>query len=66
MIPELGQIFLVAALASALLQFVGGISPLMRKIENIEPFIDRITMFQTMSLLICFALLTTSFLQDDF
>ena len=66
MIPELGQIFLVAALASALFQFLGGISPLLNKIENIETFIDRVTTFQTISLVICFALLTTSFLQDDF
>ena len=66
MIPELGQIFLVAALASALFQFLGGISPLLNKIENIETFIDRVTTFQTISIVICFALLTTSFLQDDF
>ncbi|HJL79618.1 MAG: heme lyase CcmF/NrfE family subunit [Gammaproteobacteria bacterium] len=66
MIPELGQVFLVAALASALLQFLGGIGLFSRKNENIEAFIERITMFQTFSLLICFGLLTTAFLQDDF
>ena len=66
MIPELGQIFLVAALASSLLQFLGGISPLLNKINNIETFIARITMFQTSSLVICFSLVTTSFMQDDF
>ena len=36
MIPELGQVFLVAALASALLQFLGGISSLSKNIPNIE------------------------------
>jgi len=66
MIPELGQVFLVAALASALLQFLGGIGLFSRKNDNIEAFIERITMFQTFSLLICFGLLTTAFLQDDF
>ena len=66
MIPELGQVFLVAALASALLQFFGGISSLFIKTENIEIFVERITAFQTLSLVICFGLLTTAFLQDDF
>ena len=66
MIPELGQVFLVAALASALLQFFGGISSLFIKTENIEIFVERITTFQTLSLVICFGLLTTAFLQDDF
>ena len=66
MIPELGQVFLVAALASALLQFFGGISSLFIKSENIEIFVERITAFQTLSLVICFGLLTTAFLQDDF
>ena len=36
MIPELGQVFLVVALASALLQFFGGISSLFIKTQNIE------------------------------
>ena len=66
MIPELGQVFLVAALASALLQFFGGISSLFIKTENIEIFVERITAFQTLSLVICFGLLTIAFLQDDF
>ena len=66
MIPELGQVFLVAALASALLQFFGGISSLFIKTQNIEIFVERITAFQTLSLVICFGLLTTAFLQDDF
>jgi cytochrome c-type biogenesis protein CcmF len=66
MIPELGQVFLVVALASALLQFFGGISSLFIKTQNIEIFVERITSFQTLSLVICFGLLTTAFLQDDF
>jgi len=66
MIPELGQVFLVAALASALLQFLGGISSLSKNIPNIELFIERTTAIQTIFLIICFGLLTTSFLQDDF
>ena len=66
MIPELGQVFLVVALASALLQFFGGISSLFIKTQNIEIFVERITAFQTLSLVICFGLLTTAFLQDDF
>ena len=66
MIPELGQVFLVAALASALLQFLGGISSLSKNIPNIELFVERTTAMQTFFLIICFGLLTTSFLQDDF
>ena len=66
MIPELGQVFLVAALASALLQFLGGISSLSKNIPNIELFVERTTAIQTFFLIICFGLLTTSFLQDDF
>ena len=66
MIPELGQVFLVAALASALLQFLGGISSLSKNIPNIELFVERTTVIQTFFLIICFGLLTTSFLQDDF
>ena len=66
MIPELGQVFLVAALASALLQFLGGISSLSKNIPNIELFVERTTTIQTFFLIICFGLLTTSFLQDDF
>ena len=66
MIAELGQVFLVAALASAFLQFLGGTSSLFINIENIEKFVERITAFQTLSLVICFGLLTTAFLQDDF
>ena len=66
MIPELGQVFLVAALASALLQFLGGISSLSKNIPNIELFVERTTAMQTFFLTICFGLLTTSFLQDDF
>ncbi len=66
MIPELGQVFLVAALASALLQFLGGISSLSKNIPNIELFVERATAIQTFFLIICFGLLTTSFLQDDF
>ena len=66
MIPELGQIFLVAALISALLQFLGGLSLNSLKISNIEIFVDRVTLFQLLSLVISFALLTTSFLQNDF
>jgi len=66
MIAELGQVFLVAALASAFLQFLGGTSSLFINIENIEKFVERITSFQTLSLVICFGLLTTAFLQDDF
>ncbi|MBV64371.1 MAG: hypothetical protein CMP45_07655 [Rickettsiales bacterium] len=66
MIAELGQVFLVAALASAFLQFLGGTSSLFINIENIEKFVERITTFQTLSLVICFGLLTTAFLQDDF
>ena len=66
MIPELGQVFLVAALASALLQFLGGISSLSKNIPKIELFVERTTAIQTFFLIICFGLLTTSFLQDDF
>jgi len=66
MIPELGQVFLVAALTSALLQFLGGISSLSKNIPNIELFVERTTAIQTFFLIICFGLLTTSFLQDDF
>ena len=66
MIAELGQVFMVAALASAFLQFLGGTSSLFINIENIEKFVERITAFQTLSLVICFGLLTTAFLQDDF
>ena len=66
MIPELGQVFLVASLASALLQFLGGISSLSKNIPNIELFVERTTAIQTFFLIICFGLLTTSFLQDDF
>ena len=66
MIPELGQVFLVAALASASLQFLGGISSLSKNIPNIELFVERTTAIQTFFLIICFGLLTTSFLQDDF
>ena len=66
MIPELGQVFLVAALASAFLQFLGGISSLSKNIPNIELFVERTTAIQTFFLIICFGLLTTSFLQDDF
>ena len=66
MIPELGQVFLVAALASALLQFLGGISSLSKNIPNIQLFVERTTAIQTFFLIICFGLLTTSFLQDDF
>ena len=66
MIPELGQVFLVAALASALLQFLGGISSLSKNIPNIELFVERTTAIHTFFLIICFGLLTTSFLQDDF
>ena len=66
MIPELGQVFLVAALAAALLQFLGGISSLSKNIPNIELFVERTTAIQTFFLIICFGLLTTSFLQDDF
>ena len=66
MIPELGQVFLVAALASALLQFLGGISSLSKNIPNKELLDERTTAIQTFFLIICFGLLTTSFLQDDF
>ena len=66
MIPELGQVFFIAALASALLQFLGGITALFIRIEKIEQFVERTTAFQTLSLTICFGLLTTAFLQDDF
>ncbi|HJM71035.1 MAG TPA: heme lyase CcmF/NrfE family subunit [Gammaproteobacteria bacterium] len=66
MIAELGQVFMVAALASAFLQFLGGTSSLFINIENIEKFVERITAFQALSLVICFGLLTTAFLQDDF
>ena len=66
MIPELGQVFLVASLASALLQFLGGISSLSKNIPNIELFVERTTAIQTFFLIICFGLLTTSFIQDDF
>ena len=66
MIPELGQVFLVAALASALLQFFGGINSLSKNIPNIDLFVERTTGMQTFFLIICFGLLTASFLQDDF
>ena len=66
MIPELGQVFFIAALASALLQFLGGITALFIRIEKIEQFVERTTAFQTLSLMICFGLLTAAFLQDDF
>ena len=58
MIPELGQVFFIAALASALLQFLGGITALFIRIEKIEQFVERTTAFQTLSLTICFGLLT--------
>ena len=52
MIPELGQVFFIAALASALLQFLGGITALFIRIEKIEQFVERTTAFQTLSLTI--------------